>query len=817
MAYNQFSVIFNQNGGGTSTTQTEDSTSVSVISTATDENGTITRETETINIGTDTETSRTAISSVSSVKVWLDGVETDITSYVLTNQIEIQDRCDEAFAMGSFEAVMPSTYSYNIPPYTPLFINGEFFVCKSTCSTLPTGDKVLHTFEVMEGTAMLSCFIVGTKSFSTTGWNKFDRKKIEILLTLMTYKYNYNFNFSSLEFYDQIQYDFGAGSTLFDCLTEIGTHYNKRVRVTNFDVASKTISLEFVKLDAGTSYTNDQVMSRTFAQDTDTYGYYLESEASNVVDRTTLTHVNGLTCRAADSLLNADTAILKLPSKAEQITDFGLMFKDTKMLGTIKVPSSYITRFGLNDTYYQYRILCHTVTYTKTDGTTGHLFQDLWDNVFSQWFSDENNFMARAWLSSGDGTFIMQNFTYEDQDVEDIPYGTGRYSMQYLLLEKSEWDLLTAAEQTEYAVYTSGGNTIENLNATYKDDIWDILIHTTRYPFLDHIGAYVTYADAIDTIKYKMYPVTSSNNPLAYQYYVDYYAIVDPVFINEKSETPLNESAFKAFGRSYNANAGYIDYDKIIDSMAITNNSIGRTELTLELDCTGKKVPFARQTITYNSVTWYISSVVTTYYNSHKTCVINCVRNYNKKAEAIGVETQFNKTNNPLANIVTRPVHIKCEKREAFGFGTNYSYYVKLRFEDKNHYTIANVYNGTGYIYLWKRCVCMETSNKVLFYCEMEDQYCADTLRKASNSSNYEIMECKYVDSNNECMGVEATIYATYTDDPSSETLDDQIADSYLLPLEMSLTTLQVTVTTNVTIYKDARERLTFTFEMEKE
>ena len=58
------------------------------------------------------------------------------------------------------------------------------------------------------------------------------------------------------------------------------------------------------------------------SQDSNNYCMFLETEASNVVDRDSVVEWKDLTCRTTDVRLSADSALIMLPTSVESITKF---------------------------------------------------------------------------------------------------------------------------------------------------------------------------------------------------------------------------------------------------------------------------------------------------------------------------------------------------------------------------------------------------------------------------------------------------------------------------------------------------------------
>ena len=173
----------------------------------------------------------------------------DITNDIDTNTFNYIDRADSIYGTGSFN--FESTYfTNNIPPYSILDWEGVKYCCSSEANYHYGNKSWIHNVSVIELTALLSRFLLGSKAFSVTGTNTFDYEKINVMLSLINSKYNVNIklnrNIDNL-FSKEIEYVFGAGTTLFDALNEIARQYNHKVSVV--DVIDTTIKIDFIDLN----------------------------------------------------------------------------------------------------------------------------------------------------------------------------------------------------------------------------------------------------------------------------------------------------------------------------------------------------------------------------------------------------------------------------------------------------------------------------------------------------------------------------------------------------------------------------------------
>jgi len=755
-------------------------------------------------------------------QVYIDTAWVDLTSYLEQSSITISSRADDSFAVSTLSTLrtftVPTTaqvvgsgyngaYQMNIPPYTPCKIDDEYYWCKTTTkpliSTFGNGKvSIRDEFEILEANAILSCFIVGSKAFSITGTNTLDIDKVKILFQLMAQKYGY-----SLSVYDDTvfgstaeEYSFKAGSTLYDCLIDICDHSGLKPSVRSWSENGNLITVDFVprQVDVGLTYLLvERLEAKTVSQDVDTYCKYLETEASNVVDRTTLVHFKDLTCRAKDVLLNADEAIIELPCNVESIANMSI---GTAGQIVAYIEESRVQNFTLGQTY--------TVGAVKND----IYFRPVYDSIqqiTNNWLRDSDTFVMTSETSDAGNNYPSFIFTCSAVKARIETY----------IQEKSRFDLLPAQYQASLMVYQSGSNTIENLNSYYKGDIWNKILGNSRDSAMKAIltsGA-TSLAPNPSTIigGGQFYYIsggyiqariaqTTDYNPIHYKFDVDAYCITDPMLIDTKDDTPINELGYKPVGRSYDNGSNLIDFDRVIDGMHTKNETLGRVEYQVEVNTTGLSVPKARYSMVMNGQTYYISSVITTITGVKRLSVFNLVANYNKKADCIGVASQFTATYNPTNNIITRPILFE-DGLSSSSFDESKAYYFKFKFLDHNDNNLCSKTIGsTNYQFLYKRASVAKVGNTVVLYCKAKDFYAFDVYRNPAathTSNNYELDDAPYVDNSNEAEYVFCSIV----------TLPELSVDgSFLLPYTNASETV-VKAFSGVYIYKDAREQLSFT------
>ena len=293
------------------------------------------------------------------VKVYYNNNWVDITNNILVGQITLADRCDEAFGVGNF------TFESNnitdlIPAYSRLIIDDVYYLCSSEITQNLITKTYIHNVEVLDATALFSRYIVGSKNFSVTGTNKDDYQKVSILTQLMNKKYNINIiNPVNLRVLNkQIEYTFGAGTTLYDALCEILKNYNMRVKVKSI-LDDGTINWELLNLASATAYTlnENNILNYTIRQNADDYCKRLEGEMNNVVDRTNLTTLKNFTCRIDDVKLDYDNCKLLLPTRIEKLDTFEVISDTGRMRYIAGIKGKYLRKYGtLNNGAWSYNM-----------------------------------------------------------------------------------------------------------------------------------------------------------------------------------------------------------------------------------------------------------------------------------------------------------------------------------------------------------------------------------------------------------------------------------------------------------------------------
>lgn len=760
------------------------------------------------------------------VKILLNNEWRDVSAYIemSSNGVEIQARCDEAYALGSLKLWFD--LPYNIPPYTPLMLvtegTTEYYLCYSSCTQYLTRKNLyVHDVTIIEATCILSCFILGSKNFSATGTNQYDRDKIRIIGELMEKKYDVNlvFQYDSTLFNKRQEFTFGPGTTMFTAVLEIAKTYNCVPKIYYYDYSGTkpSYTISFLKIDNSSVYEVNQsnILNVFYEQDLDQYCDILESEMTNVIDRNTIVHVRDLTCRDDDVKLIADSAYLKLPTRFESIEDWGVCDKEIRItpkfelnrenfLSQVDYKASDMVSSTNYEKVMQYKDWSEKLYFDDIDsnGTLVryNLCNELWEYYFKDIVGESNkdSFYNIEWSmeSINERDLYFRPKIKVDMGFSEFIDVNVDVSLKNYILPIEKWNLLEKKNQTAYAVYESGDDKINNLYAYYKDDLWSSIIGTKGTPVLNNIENKEikeffpkTLLVATDiSINYHFVDF----NPINYKFYVDYFPIVDLQVSSNKTIFPINENSFRKYSRSYSKSSNFIDFDRMIEGLQKSNDMQGQTSLSLEYRIANQDFPYPSQKIIYNGVEWYASSIIKNYRYKRMDCTINLVRDYSKVADAIGVPTQYNTTKNPLNNIIDRFIYDEYN----YNGGTINSERIYFKF----------VLNGK---ILYKRGTILYHKNQSYIVCETEDNYCFEKNAIPNNSliskGTFICNDIPYVDENNELESFTYSIVRlpklTYN-------------QSLELPYYVGEYEALIIPEREILCYKDAREHLIFTLKL---
>lgn len=742
---------------------------------------------------------------------------TDNVDY--SNNPVLTTRIDDAFESGTLKLFW--NVANIIKPYTPIIIDNKHYVADGKVNKyIGESGVYVHDVNVLEAAAVLKCFIIGVKTYSAESptWGE-DYKKFYSLLTQAKRLYpswtfiindgNHPLTYLQNNITSSKTYQFGATSTLWDCLNAICVENNKKLKV-EFNLTDTLIlKIMLVDVPSATTYTinSSNILLNEKNQDRENFCKYLETYASNVVDRNTETYITWLEPQSDDIALNADTCKLFLPSPIESVVEFGVhQLADITL--TITGISNYYdnpsSTFNSTMTYQVASLLTCMI-----DGEPVSMLDYVYNNYIRDYFP---NCTKAQFYSGSDCASVGSYDSGTDSINVYIPYQLNGMFPMDAVKEREDFNTRTPQEQAGLLVYTIGSNVIENMNARYKYDLWHNILGMSGGNFLtchDSTADIAPFSYPFDQLEVSMgMHVSNNSDPMHWHYWIKYHAITNPFLRDTKDDGFVILLPERTFGRSYDTSANFIDFDKIIPNMHISNETLGKVEQVLELDVTNDvNPPVAGQSTTFNSETWYISSVITQYKVEAKIATITLVNNYNKKADSIGVDSQSESTNNPLHNIVTRPIFINTTA--TYLPGDYYSWYARFTFYDpSNNQIIGKDKLNNDVSKLIKRLTIQSADDAAIFYCEMLDQMVFDNGKGSQEIGYIKQIPYAYTDSHAETGYVTIEIGNMAT---------PQYSDGYAQELPVGSTTFTPVYTFNkIQIDKDAREKLTFTIRFDK-
>ena len=740
----------------------------------------------------------------------------DLSNYLDTSaHVQLTDRIDDAFISGKCKLWLG--LQDPIPPYTPFMVNGKCMVGKSAVTKYLTQNNLyVHDVDLLEASAFLNCLLLGCKVYSQESptW-EYDISKFAYIVEFINTLYpSYTFTIKDsntnpivyLSHYINTRktYLFDAKSTLFYALNQICLENNSKIRVTFSESNPSQFFIELEKVPRETSYTiqASKIIQNKGDQSAEDYGRYLDTYASNVVDRNTLTHCEFIEPRANDTARTADNAVIMLPTNIEKVEEFGVHQVYTIrffIYGLQNYWNDVSSRFGTAGlTYTQVSQM-----YFYVGSEKHYIFEELYDNYLSKYFP----YVTK--------TYFYQNVLSNTYDTAnnvlsfEIPYECNGKFPIVGCEEMSKWSLRTPQNQTESLVYTTGGNQITNMNATFKNDIWNKFIGESRGNFLNYNNESPHTSYEVNgnnnPLDLYMYQYLSNNDDIFhYQYWCEYYAITNPILRDEKED-----ANFAPISRTYGNSANFIDFEKIIPNMAISNATLGLVEKTVQLDLSNEStLPLSGMPTAFEGRNWYISSVVWDYGVNTSFATLTLVKEYQKKAESIGVDSQSEFTNNPLRNITERSIMLMGTTTDSIESITSKVWYMRFSFYDMNGALIHNINGGTDYYRLYKRCSVQATNDTLLFYTEMLDQMILDYgLSNVVSTGYVEQFPYLYTDANAECKFVQVEI-GTMTNTNAQFPMD--------MPTGKNVTFTMKWQWTQIRIDKDAREKLTFSIKIKK-
>ncbi len=757
----------------------------------------------------------------------------DISDDIKDN-IEYTQRNDHAFSNGKCTMVTSNTYlSYNIAPYTLCELNGIKLVCESTCHEYLTKQannvkNYVHDMVLYEPTALLETLDLGVKTFSDTT----DIDAVEIIRTLMENKYSgYDFiieqSITTALGNASHDYTFGAGTTMFAALTEIGKRNNIRFYVRTFDWSNidntkvrlwlscySTLESAYTNL---VTFSETDVLSSSISQESNNYCKSLETIQNNVVDRSNKTRWNDMTCRNLECAMNADNAVILLPTNVEYIEkifvngdySYGLDFSHMQDILTVDVfmqhGSVYAGGFRMTPTYNN--LISWNIPYNGIS----NIFQYLYDNYISPFFTTFN-------LNT---QIPIEYHTATHEIVTDYAFiGTKEnyyYDYSEFLLEETEWNAKPANEKSKYMVYKKNGNTIYNLNATYQENFWGVILGYSTGNFLEEQRVYDTLN--LDTDNYLILVGHSrSTNPLNVSYSIEGYPIVNNlILIDEKKDTPVNESYYKTMTRTYQNSASTIEFDSLVKDVKAQNKVLGVPDLTLETEKNSIEEPGLKKII-YRFRTWFINAMTYVITPTHMSCIINASAKPHRIADAIGVDYQFNPVQLPIENVMVRPLYF--EVNSTTDWNRFKTYYDNKR-DIFLSMTLLTPDYSTREIDLTLRTVTYQDDEGNFYvYASMLDNYSAGKKAMYKAVNTYEVKDVPYVDSNYQAEGID-DMWIVLMDQRLSADFERKLPDiSYDDDIDIpSVSSAGIEVDFSQYrdyLFKDSRETLAFVIKVSK-
>ena len=779
-------------------------------------------------------------------KIFLYGDWMDLSNSIISD-IVVQDRRDTAFGQGNC-TLKTDLLDYNIPPYTIAEIGPNanntknYVVCSEINRYLSTPTYLVHNVEIMSKEAILETFTLGTKVFSVTGTNTHDYEKVNVICSLLSEKYDYTFVQSTALsglLTQENEFNFSNGTTIWSALLEIFSKYDNAIKpIISINADTNTITLDYINTSTSCSLTETNITNENLSQNSQDYGYYLETEASNVVDRDSEVAFRDLTCRAESVAINDDEARIMLPTPIEAITQLTMYGEVWVRVDDLHfefytiLPLNHTPSTGLN-TYSTQVTMQEAMNWTDWQINVGGV-------AYNPIYYLYHHFFKNYGIKIDDIPYTFTTYTNLTRPYTKMEIGGGYNLNMYFykeldlterVVETEYWNTLDASQKSGYAVYTSGDNKIYNLNAEYKRDLIGLITGTSAGNFIEESnlnGVLSDYADEIyaeygnrayntqpfDDGSGGQFNVTSGtygynapgDSPSSNTYNIKCVPISNPRIINSKSSNPLNETAWKKLTRTYNNSANPIDFNKLVKNMTDSNEQLGKPELQIEYDATSGSVADIGKYFTRYSKTWYIMSIQTTYKNNRAMQLINCSQSLYKIADAIGVPYQYESTDDPIKSIALRPLYYERKGTIAYNaissaVANGNDIYIRVVTKKADNTIISD---------LCKRACVMTAGDDYYLYIEAIDQYSFDTESLPARSAR----ECKdipYVDENKEFVSAEISIICL------NERLS--ISLSYYLPVYndsiAGLSQTSYSVGTK-TIYKDAREKLNFTIRVSR-
>ena len=750
----------------------------------------------------------------------------NVSNDVIIDSIELGKRADYSFEVGSFK-MFTSQITKNIPPYSFCRITDNDFVphdylISSEATAYFTNGKWMHDCKLLSLEAIMECYILGAKTFSladsandanvcfkikelinqSAGNNKFRLSNYTIAF-LMSYKN---------------EYTFPDGTSLYEAIKTLANKNNLRFScdLNSFGQGENSYFWLNFEENATNDYTliEPRLVSFKLMQDGNNYCKYLQCASADVVDRANPTTFRNLTVRATNGVaISEDTAEFVLPTRVEGITKFEI--NGEFGVYNMAIHCSGFTKQYVDDHQDPNQGQGITVAKTLYEWRTGNEWESIyWQELYNKWLKDlgmDNKYFVVEYDSN--------NNVWASPTTSSYTYSGARDMTDYIV-EKNVLDSIDVADQPKYVVYESGGNTIFNLKATYKDTFWGWILGTARTGMFESITMY-PYEDSFESrieiqftepiiVNYDIsYTFNNQTSVMDASVNVECVPITNPMLIDTKNTTPINEPSFKAMTRTYSmgdSNGLLVDFKALTNDIDKQNDTLGDVEAILELDADvyyydseeDEDViyyPEPNHQITFDykgtSFTFYISSMATRYTNNRKTYQLNLSRTPYKIADAIGVDYQFNPTWLPLENIIERALHYEVRTLYPASIVNSKTVLINLTINNK--------------VYSLRPAILKRSDSTYILYAEAQDNVVLGMASEYHDANYYQIENVTYGDEN--ASFVYMSVDIAYIDANLS------VSSSRKLPNGITnLTTLNVVTDTKV--YKDSREKLTFTIKV---
>lgn len=766
----------------------------------------------------------------------------EITPYI-TNEVDQQKRCDDAFAVTTFKAILPSSLfnlvKYNIAPFTVFEIapnneaiynsNNKRYFGYSKCSKYLRPQKdgetyYVHDITLLDLTAILEAIQIGSKTFTTRGEITFTNQLLTIIENT-TGIHIEKVGTWELDIDNTFNYSYDKGTTAYEILTEMFKMQNWKIILTYDDSYPEypymfRFNLDHIVLSSiPTININENYLTLAeYNQNNDDYCSSLESQVDNVVDRNSTTVYSDLMVKSDDNTIQADNCYLELPTKIESLDKLEVYLNLTQKIW-ISISIADLEALEAVGDYHDYY---YWVTWEQIINQCSWV-ADLVDHNNPNAKVEDRIYKCSRGVVSGTTTPIGI-LIYDDGG------SNGWYDITRMCLDESIYMSLTPHDQPEHCYYSSGSNRIDGLYKYYKDGWIYNLVGATNEPLLNHLGEQYDYINESTTV------IAVDNNENVYgnlHYWVTnevnqgntgddptkakFRVTATPItnqYVKDRKVSELNSLQNSYIARSYGNSANYIDYDAMKKNISIANKSLGTPELTLQFfdNCNLTE----NSKFTYDDTTWYVMSIVMQVTREHIVYTVNASTDYNKQADCIGVKTQYQATKIALDNIKERHLYFTDDETDSYS-KTN-TYYIDITFIYKD---------GTTKEFMMPCSIYANENTGVTLVTSFVDNYSAGKTYGVNenngvlvDSNRYILQDLKYCDDDGEIYSIKSMKIVHYNTEltmdearklPRVPSVHSYAPDVVVLPNLTNGTAEQIL---SRAIYKDEHEQLVITIYM---